>query len=71
LKKILVFISSLFFANANAQTEFDLEKVLKIERRDMIVMKIDTYLNSKSEYGDNIEKLNPSQSVAFPKNRTV
>jgi len=61
LKKILVFISSLFFANANAQTEFDLEKVLKIERRDMVVMKIDTYLNSKSEYGENIEKLNPSQ----------
>ena len=61
LKKILVFISSLFFANSNAQTEFDLEKALKIERRDMIVMKIDTYLNSKFEYGENIEKLNPSQ----------
>lgn len=63
MKKIFVFISSLFFANTNAQTEFDLEKVLKIERRDMIVMKIDTYLNSKSEYGENIEKLNPSQKT--------
>ena len=63
MKKILVFISSLFFANTNAQTEFDLEKVLKIERRDMIVMEIDTYLNSKSEYGENIEKLNPSQKT--------
>ena len=61
MKKTFVFISSLFFANANAQTEFDLEKVLKIEKRDLIVMKIDTYLNSKSEYGDNIEKLNPFQ----------
>lgn len=61
MKKILVFVSSLFFANANSQTEFDLEKVLKIERRDMIVMKIDTYLNSKSEYGENIEKLNSFQ----------
>lgn len=58
MKKILVFISSLFFANTNAQTEFDLEKVLKIERRDIIVMKIDIYLNSKSEYGENIENLN-------------
>jgi hypothetical protein len=63
LKKTFVFISSLFFANANAQTEFDLEKVLKIEKRDLIVMKIDTYLNSKSEYGDNIEKLNPFQRI--------
>ncbi|MFI0431220.1 DMP19 family protein [Mariniflexile sp. HMF6888] len=61
MKKILVFISSLFFANTNAQTEFDLDKVLKIERRDMIVMKIDSYLNSKSGYGGNIEKLNPYQ----------
>ena len=61
LKKIFIFISSLFFANVNAQIEFDLEKVLKIERQDLIVMKIDTYLNSKSEYGDNIEKLNPFQ----------
>ena len=61
LKKLLLFISSLFFANANAQSEFDLEKVLKIERRDMIVMEIDTYLNEKSNYGENIEKLNSSQ----------
>lgn len=63
LKNILIVISSLFCANANAQSEFDLEKVLKIERRDMIVMEIDTYLNSKSEYGENIEKLNPSQRI--------
>jgi len=63
LKNILIVISSLFFANANAQSEFDLEKVLKIERRDIIVMEIDTYLNSKSEYGENIEKLNLSQRI--------
>ncbi|WP_299385383.1 DMP19 family protein [uncultured Lacinutrix sp.] len=61
MKKLLLFISSLFFANANAQSEFDLEKVLKIERRDMIVMEIDSYLNEKSEYGENIEKLNSKQ----------
>jgi hypothetical protein len=61
LKKLLLFISSLFFASANAQSEFDLEKVLKIERRDMIVMEIDSYLNKKSEYGEKIEKLNSSQ----------
>ena len=29
----------------------------------MIVMEIDTYLNSKSDYGENIEKLNPSQKT--------
>jgi hypothetical protein len=63
LKKLLLFISSLFFANANAQSEFNLEKVLKIERRDMIVMEIETYLNEKSEYGENIEKLNSSQQA--------
>ena len=61
MKKLLLFISSLFFANANAQSQFDLEKVLKIERRDMIVMEIDSYLNKKSEYGENIEKLNSKQ----------
>ncbi len=63
LKKLLLFISSLFFVNANAQSEFDLEKTLKIERRDMIVMEIDTYLNEKSNYGENIEKLNSSQQT--------
>ena len=41
--------------------EFNLDKTLKIERRDMIVMEIDTYLNEKSEYGEKIEKLNSSQ----------
>jgi hypothetical protein len=63
LKKLLIFILSLFFANANAQSEFNLEKVLKIERRDMIVMEIDTYLNKKSEYGEKIEKLSSSQKT--------
>jgi len=43
--------------------EFNLDKTLKIERRDMIVMEIDTYLNEKSEYGENIEKLNSSQQA--------
>ncbi len=47
--------------NCNPQSEFDLEKVLKIERRDMIVMEIDSYLNEKSEYGEKIKKLNSSQ----------
>jgi len=61
LKKLLILIASLFSANASSQTKFDLDSVLKIERRDMIVMKIDSYLNEKSEYGEKIEKLNPSQ----------
>jgi len=61
LKKLLIFIASLFSANASSQTEFDLDTVLKIERRDMIVMEIDSYLNEKSEYGEKIEKLNSSQ----------
>jgi len=32
-----------------------------MERRDLIVMEIDTYLNTKSEYGEKTENLNPSQ----------
>jgi hypothetical protein len=63
LKKLLIFIASLFSANASSQNEFDLDKVLKIERRDMIVMEIDTYLNTKSEYGEKIDRLNESQKI--------
>ncbi|MCG1036095.1 DMP19 family protein [Polaribacter sargassicola] len=63
MKKLLLFISSLFFSNINAQSEFDLETVLRMEKRDMIVMKIDSYLNKKSEYGEKIEKLNSSQQT--------
>jgi len=50
-------------ANASSQTEFDLDKVLEIERRDMIILEIDTYLNKKCEYGDKIDRLNESQKV--------
>ena len=63
MKKLLLLISSLFFSNANSQTEFDLEKVLKTERQDLIIIQIDSYLNEKSEYGDKIEKLNIYQKV--------
>lgn len=63
MKKLLIFITSLFSANAHSQTIFDLDSVLKIERRDMIVMEIDSYLNEKSEYGEKIEKLNSSQQM--------
>ncbi len=34
-----------------------------MDREDMIVMEIDTYLNEKSKYGDEMEKLNSSQRV--------
>lgn len=34
-----------------------------MERRDMIVMEIDTYLNKKCEYGEKIDGLNESQKV--------
>ena len=61
MNKILLFLTILSFTNCNSQMEFDLDKTLKIERRDMIVMEIDTYLNKKSEYGEMIEKLNSSQ----------
>ncbi|WP_299124557.1 DMP19 family protein [uncultured Tenacibaculum sp.] len=61
MKKLIIFIASLFSANASSQTEFDLDKVLKKKRRDMVVMEIDSYLNKKSEYGEKIEKLNSSQ----------
>jgi hypothetical protein len=61
MNKILLFLTVLSFTNCNSQMEFNLDKTLKIERRDMIVMEIDTYLNEKSEYGEKIEKLNSSQ----------
>ena len=61
MNKILMFLTVLSFTNCNSQMEFNLDKTLKIERRDMIVMEIDTYLNEKSEYGEKIEKLNSSQ----------
>ena len=61
MNKILLFLTVIFFTNCNSQMEFNLDKTLKIERRDMIVMEIDTYLNKKSEYGEKIEKLNSSQ----------
>ena len=61
MNKILMFLTVLSFTNCNSQMEFNLDKTLKIERRDMIVMEIDTYLNEKSKYGEKIEKLNSSQ----------
>lgn len=60
MKKIFILIL-LFFINCNSKSEFDLEETLKIERRDLIIMEIDTYINKKSEYGEQIEKLNLSQ----------
>lgn len=59
----MIYIASIFSANASAQTEFDLDKILKIEQRDMIVMEIDSYLNIKSNYGEKIDKLNDSQKT--------
>lgn len=63
MKKILSLVSILFFSNCNGQSKFDLEKVMSIESRDIVVMEIDTYLNKKSEYGDKLEKLNSSQKT--------
>ncbi|QCW98861.1 DUF4375 domain-containing protein [Aggregatimonas sangjinii] len=40
-----------------------MEKVMQLERENMIVMEIDTYLNKKSKYGKEIEKLNSSQRI--------
>jgi len=63
LKRLLIFITSLLSANASSQTEFDLDKILKSDRKDMIVIEIDNYLNQKCEYGEKIEKLNSSQQT--------
>ncbi|WP_411028905.1 DMP19 family protein [Spongiimicrobium sp. 3-5] len=40
-----------------------MEKILEMDREDMIVMEIDSYLNEKSKYGEEMEKLNSSQRV--------
>lgn len=63
MKKLLTFIASLFSANVSSQTEFDLDRVLKMGRRDMIVMEIDAYLKKKCNYGDEIDLLNESQKT--------
>ena len=63
LKNLLILIASLLSSNVIAQKEFDLDSVLKIERRDMIIMDIDSYLNKKCEYGEKIYRLNESQKI--------
>ena len=65
MKKLLIFIASLFSINASSQTEFDIDKVLKLESRDKIVTEIDTYLNKKCEYGEKVNLLNNSQKVLW------
>ncbi len=65
MKKLLIFIASLFSINASSQTGFDIDKVLKLERRDKIVTEIDTYLNKKCEYGEKVNLLNNSQKVLW------
>ncbi|GAA4272940.1 DMP19 family protein [Aquimarina gracilis] len=62
MKNPLLIILSLCFVYSNAQ-EFDLDKVLKIENQNTIVIKIASYLNKKSQYGKKIEKLNSSQKT--------
>ena len=63
MKKIVKNVTSLFSTNASPKTKFNLDKVLKLERLDMAIMEIDSYLNKKSEYGEKIEKLNESQKT--------
>jgi hypothetical protein len=63
LKKILLTLLTFVFANCNSQNKFDLEKVMKMEREDLIVMEIDNYLNKKSNYGEEMGKLNSSQKT--------
>jgi len=65
LKKLLIFIASLFSINVSSQTEFDIDKVLKLEMRDKIVTEIDIYLNKKCEYGEKVNLLNNSQKVLW------
>ncbi len=42
---------------------FDLDELIKIENQTEIIIVIDTYLNKKSDYGEKIDKLNPSQKT--------
>ncbi len=63
MKIFLLFISSLLFVSCNSQSEFNLEKILKMENRNRIVIEIDSYLNKKSEYGEKINRLNESQKT--------
>ena len=63
MNKTIILITTILFLNCKENMKFNLDKTLKIERRDMIVMEIDTYLNEKSDYGENIEELNSSQQT--------
>ena len=63
MNKIILFITIFSSINCNSQMVFNLDKTLKLESHDLIIMEIDTYLNQKSEYGENIEKLNASQQT--------
>lgn len=52
-------------SNCVAHNEFDLEKVLKSERKDVVIMEIGTYLKFKTNFGKKINKLNDFQKALF------
>lgn len=61
MRKILSIVFVFLIGGCKSYSGFDLDKVLQIEREDMIVMEIDKYLNEKSNYGEEMNKLNSSQ----------
>ena len=58
-------MSAFCLSNCVAHNEFDLEKVLQSERKDVAIMEIGTYLNFKTNFGKKINKLNDSQKTLF------
>ncbi|MBT8180277.1 MAG: DMP19 family protein [Eudoraea sp.] len=63
MKKILSIIFAIIISSCKSESNFDLDKILQLDREDMIVMEIDNYLNEKSSYQDDMDKLNSSQRV--------
>ncbi len=52
-----------FFKKTN--NKLDLDKILSNERTDMAIMEIDEQLNEISDFGENLNVLNPSQQVVI------
>ena len=63
MKKIFYIIFAFIISSCKSDSTFDLDKILQMDREDVIVMEIDKYLNEKSSYQDDMDKLNSSQRV--------
>jgi hypothetical protein len=62
---LLIIALFIGLGNVNAQSKFNIDKVLKSKDKEMVINEIDSFLIKKSDYGRNIKKLNSSQKTFF------